>query len=61
LVAVSAAAVLNLDDLSWAAFSGFITMRGSFAETLPRDLMRIAGTVMGALLGLLAAPCAADC
>jgi uncharacterized membrane protein YccC len=60
LVAVGAAAVLNLDDLSWAAFSGYMVMRGNVAESVPRGLMRIAGTVGGALLGLLLAPKAAD-
>lgn len=60
LVAVAAATILNLDDLSWAAFSGFMVMRGSVAETFPRGLMRIAGTAGGALLGLLLAPGAAD-
>ena len=60
LVAVAAATILNLDDLSWAAFSGYMVMRGSVAETFPRGLMRIAGTAGGALLGLLLAPRAAD-
>jgi len=60
LVAVTAAAILNLDDLSWAAFSGFMVMRGSVAETIPRGLMRIGGTIGGALLGLLLAPGAAN-
>lgn len=60
LVAVAAAAILNLDDLSWAAFSGYMVMRGSVAETLPRGLMRIAGTAGGALLGLVFSPKVAD-
>jgi uncharacterized membrane protein YccC len=60
LVAVGAATALNLDDLSWAAFSGYMVMRGSVTESIPRGLMRIAGTVAGALLGLLFAPEAAD-
>jgi uncharacterized membrane protein YccC len=60
LLAVSVATVLNLDDLSWAAFSGYMVMRGSAAETIPRGLMRIAGTCGGALLGLLLAPQASD-
>ena len=60
LVAVAAATILNLDDLSWAAFGGYMVMRGSVAETFPRGLMRIAGTAGGALLGLLLAPKAAD-
>jgi uncharacterized membrane protein YccC len=60
LVAVAAATFLNLDDLFWAAFSGYMVMRGSVAETFPRGLMRIAGTAGGALLGLMLAPGAAD-
>ena len=60
LVAVATSSVLNLDDLSWAAFSGYMVMRGSFAETFRRGLMRIVGTAGGALLGLLLAPSAAD-
>jgi uncharacterized membrane protein YccC len=60
LLAVGIATILNLDDLSWAAFSGYMVMRGSGVETIRRGLMRIAGTVGGALLGLLLAPTAAD-
>ncbi|APG14041.1 putative membrane protein YccC [Bradyrhizobium elkanii] len=60
LVAVAAATILNLDDLSWAAFSGYMVIRGSLAETFRRGLMRIVGTAGGALLGLLLAPSAAD-
>ncbi|WP_027583482.1 FUSC family protein [Bradyrhizobium sp. Ai1a-2] len=60
LVAVAAATILNLDDLSWAAFSGYMVMRGGVAETFPRGLMRVAGTAGGALLGLLLAPRTAD-
>jgi uncharacterized membrane protein YccC len=60
LVAVAVATILNLDDLAWAAFSGYMVMRGSVAETFRRGLMRIAGTAGGALLGLLLAPGAAD-
>lgn len=60
LTAVGVAAALNLDDLSWAAFSGYMVMRGSVAESIPRGLMRVAGTVGGAMLGLLLAPAAAD-
>lgn len=59
LVAVAAATFLDLDDLSWAAFSGYMVMRGSAAETFLRGLMRIAGTAGGALLGLVLAPNAA--
>ena len=60
LLAVSVATILNLDDLFWAAFSGYMVMRGSIAETIPRGLMRVAGTCSGALLGLLIAPHISD-
>ncbi|WP_441259020.1 FUSC family protein [Bradyrhizobium sp. 521_C7_N1_3] len=56
LVAVATSSVLNLDDLSWAAFSAYMVMRGSVVETFRRGLMRIVGTAGGALLGLLLAP-----
>ncbi|GAB7523167.1 FUSC family protein [Paraburkholderia sp. 2C] len=60
LLAVAVATALHLDDLSWAAFSGYMVMRGDITQTLPRGLNRIAGTVGGAALGLLLAPVAAD-
>jgi uncharacterized membrane protein YccC len=60
LLAVAAATLLRLDDLSWAAFSGYMVMRADVTETIPRGLMRIAGTVGGALFGLLLAPAVAD-
>ena len=60
LLAVTVAAALRLDDLSWAAFSGYMVMRADIAESIPRGLMRIAGTVGGALVGLLLAPTVAD-
>ena len=60
LLAVTAATLLRLDDLSWAAFSGYMVMRADIAESIPRGLMRTAGTVGGALVGLLLAPTVAD-
>jgi uncharacterized membrane protein YccC len=60
LLAVMAASLLRLDDLFWAAFSGYMVMRADVTVTIPRGLMRIAGTVGGALLGLLLAPAVAD-
>src|SRR5215813_3138105 len=60
LLAVTAASLLRLDDLSWAAFSGYMVMRADVTETIPRGLMRIAGTVGGALVGLVLAPVVAD-
>src|ERR1700691_5842907 len=60
LLAVIVATILRLDDLSWAAFSGYMVMRADIAESFPRGLMRTAGTVGGALVGLLLAPTVAD-
>jgi uncharacterized membrane protein YccC len=60
LLAVAVAAALRLDDLSWAAFSGYMVMRPGFTEAWPRGMMRIAGTIGGAAFGFLAAPLVAD-
>jgi uncharacterized membrane protein YccC len=60
LLAVTMAALLRLDDLSWAAFSGYMVMRADIAESIPRGLMRTAGTVGGAVVALLLAPAVAD-
>jgi uncharacterized membrane protein YccC len=60
LLAVAVAAILRLDDLSWAAFSGYMVMRADIAESIPRGLMRTAGTIGGAVVGLLLAPTVAD-
>src|SRR5580698_9696971 len=60
LLAVTVATILRLDDLSWAAFSGYMVMRADIAESIPRGLMRTAGTVGGASVGLLLAPTVAD-
>ena len=43
-------------NVSWAAFSGYMVMRGHAAETLMRGLLRVAGTVAGGLLAIVAAP-----
>jgi uncharacterized membrane protein YccC len=59
-LAVTLATVLQLDDLVWAAFSGFMVMRGSVKQTIPRGLHRVVGTVAGATLGMALAPLAAE-
>lgn len=60
LLAVGVPATLNLDDLFWAAFRGYMVMGGSVPESIARAIMRMSGTIGGALLGLLLAPVAAD-
>ena len=60
LLAVTLADALELDDLSWAAFSGYMVMRADASEATQRGLMRIAGTLSGAAFGVALAPVIAD-
>ncbi|HEY0182161.1 MAG TPA: FUSC family protein [Rhodopila sp.] len=60
LLAIFAATMLRLDDLSWAAFSGYMVMRANLGESVPRGVMRIAGTALGAAVGLLSTPLIGD-
>ena len=59
-MAVTLADALELDDLSWAAFSGYMVMRADASEATQRGLMRIAGTVSGAAFGVAVGPAIAD-
>jgi uncharacterized membrane protein YccC len=60
LLAVTLADALELDDLSWAAFSGYMVMRADASEATQRGLMRIVGTLSGAAFGVVLAPAIAD-
>jgi uncharacterized membrane protein YccC len=60
LLAVTLADALQLDDLSWAAFSGYMVMRVDASEAIQRSLMRIVGTLSGAVFGVVLAPVIAD-
>jgi uncharacterized membrane protein YccC len=60
LLAVALADALELDDLSWAAFSGYMVMRADASEATRRGLMRIVGTLSGAAFGVIFAPAVAD-
>ena len=60
LLAVTLADALELDDLSWAAFSGYMVMRADPSVATQRGLMRIAGTLSGAAFGVVLAPVIAD-
>ena len=51
LLAVGVALALHLPDIVWAALSGFIVMKSTLAEALPRGINRILGTLAGAGLG----------
>lgn len=55
LLSVAIACLINLPDIVWAAISGFIVMRSTVAEALPRALYRVIGTILGAALGFVLA------
>jgi uncharacterized membrane protein YccC len=53
LLSVAIACLVNLPDIVWAALSGFLVMRSTLAEAVPRCLHRVIGTVTGAALGFV--------
>ena len=59
LLAIALAHWIGARMVSWAAFSAFVLMRGTAAETILRGILRIAGTTVGAALALLLVPLAA--
>lgn len=56
LLAILFAHLLGAHHVSWAAFAGYMVMRGHVTETLMRGALRIVGTVGGGGLALAAAP-----
>ncbi|MBB4100143.1 FUSC family protein [Sphingomonas kyeonggiensis] len=56
LLAIAVAHWLGAANVYWAAFAGYMVMRGHAGETLVRGLLRITGTGAGGLLALAAAP-----
>jgi uncharacterized membrane protein YccC len=58
LLAIIFAHLLHAENVSWAAFSGYMVMRGHAAESLLRGVLRIVGTVCGAALALVTTPLA---
>lgn len=56
LLAIAFAHILQAHNVSWAAFSGYMVMRGHVSETFLRGLLRIIGTAVGVLLGLALVP-----
>ena len=59
LLAILLAHLIGAKAVSWAAFTGFVLMRGHVSQTLLRGLMRVAGTALGGALALLIVPFAA--
>lgn len=60
LLAVGAATLLQLDDLVWAAFAGYMVMRDDIHVLIRRAVHRIAGTIGGAIVGIVLTPGLAD-
>lgn len=56
LLAILLAHAIGAHYIAWAAFSGYMVMRGRVAESLVRGGLRIAGTIAGAALALLVVP-----
>lgn len=56
LLAIAFGHLADAHNISWAAFSGYMVMRGHVSDTLVRGLLRIAGTGLGALLALAVTP-----
>lgn len=60
VLAILLARWLGAAHISWAAYAGYMVLRGHVAETLSRGLLRMAGTVIGGFSALMLAPLLAD-
>jgi uncharacterized membrane protein YccC len=56
LFAIVIAHLIGAQNISWAAFSGYMVMRGHVADSLLRGTLRILGTAFGAGLALFVVP-----
>lgn len=56
LLAIWFGHLVGARNISWAAFSGYMVMRGHVSETVWRGLLRIAGTGLGVGLALWLTP-----
>lgn len=56
LLAILVAHRIGATNVSWAAFSGYMVMRGHVGETVQRGVLRIVGTLAGGLLALVTIP-----
>lgn len=56
LLAILIAHAIGAQNVSWAAFSGYMVMRGHVTESLLRGTLRIIGTAVGAALGIVIVP-----
>lgn len=56
LLAIAIARYVGAQNISWAAFSGYMVMRGHAADSFRRGAYRVLGTAFGAVLALLLVP-----
>jgi uncharacterized membrane protein YccC len=56
LLAIVIAHLVGARNISWAAFSGYMVMRGHAADSLLRGTLRMVGTAFGAGLALFTVP-----
>ena len=52
LLAILISHQIGAENVGWAAFSGYMVMRGHIGETVQRGALRITGTIAGGLLAL---------
>jgi uncharacterized membrane protein YccC len=58
LLAIAFGRLAGVSNVSWAAFSGYMVMRGHVTESVTRGGLRILGTVLGAAMALALTPIA---
>jgi uncharacterized membrane protein YccC len=56
LLAIVLGHLIGAQNISWAAFSGYMVMRGHVSESLRRGILRIAGTTGGAAIAVASFP-----
>lgn len=56
LLAIILGHLVGATNISWAAFSGYMVMRGHVSESLRRGLLRILGTTAGAAIAVAIFP-----
>lgn len=56
LLAIAIARWVGAQNISWAAFSGYMVMRGHAADSFRRGAYRVLGTAFGAALALFLVP-----
>ncbi len=60
LLAIVLGHLVGAVNISWAAFSGYMVMRGHVSESFRRGVLRILGTILGAALAVAIAPSVAE-